>query len=389
VQSIAKWLFPLLNLPCHANRVTPDNLRAFGETDPTGLVDAGFLVPMGPATHVQAINGCGCGVHEVVRIGRGTRARFMTSCVIDGVEEIQRDRLRQWFVNDLQVGDELATAIKSDSKCRAIVIDGAWLIGELIVAGARLEIVLARESDVDRIAECIVPSRAIVVVADSVQRNWDQFAGVVKLSDAFSFAGPKPVFQADRVRSMVRWEDGTDGNVFLCKGEFWELRHVGKVAHLKDSVGMGYLARLLAQPNRVIPAVTLLASRLGIDPLQLSGSSGEVIDEQAREDYRGRYLMLLDDMRLAEANHDRATMERIQLEQDALTTELSAAFGKDGRGRVKSDAEKVRKSVSMAVTRAIEKITVHHTSLGRYLDASMELGGTMVYRQHEPMDWLV
>ncbi len=63
--------------------------------------------------------------------------------------------------------------------------------------------------------------------------------------------------------------------------------------------------------------MTLLASRLGIDPLQLSGSSGEVIDEQAREDYRGRYLMLLDDMRLAEANHDRATMERIQLEQDA------------------------------------------------------------------------
>ncbi len=37
----SEGMFPLLNLPCHANRVTPDNLRAFGETDPT-LVDAGF-----------------------------------------------------------------------------------------------------------------------------------------------------------------------------------------------------------------------------------------------------------------------------------------------------------------------------------------------------------
>ncbi len=94
------------------------------------------------------------GVHEVVRIGRGPRARFMTSCVIDGVEEIQRDRLRQWFVNDLQVGDELATAIKSDGKCRAIVIDGAWLTGELIVAAMASGDRFGQESDVDRISEC-------------------------------------------------------------------------------------------------------------------------------------------------------------------------------------------------------------------------------------------
>jgi hypothetical protein len=67
----------------------------------------------------------------------------------------------------------------------------------------------------------------------------------------------------------------------------------------------------------------------------------------------------------------------------------ASATGLGGRSRAQFDIEKVWKSVSMAVSRDIERIGKSHTSLGRHLDAAIDSGLTFRYAPERKMDWLV
>ncbi len=151
---------------------------------------------------------------------------------------------------------------------------------------------------------------------------------------------------------------------------------------------MGYIARLLREPKRDIPAITLLAARVGIDPLVASGSSGEILDDEAREKYAERYRVLLEDLAEARDNNDLGPIEKLENEMEALTNELASATSLGGRSRQKSDIEKVRQSVSMALSRDIERITKRHETLGRHLDAAINSGLTFRYGPQRETDWL-
>jgi hypothetical protein len=76
---------------------------------------------------------------------------------------------------------------------------------------------------------------------------------------------------------------------------------------------MGYIARLLMEPNVSIPAVTLLAARAVIDPLVATGSSGEFLDDEAREKYGKRYRALLEDLADARENNDLGEIEKLEI----------------------------------------------------------------------------
>jgi len=73
---------------------------------------------------------------------------------------------------------------------------------------------------------------------------------------------------------------------------------------------------------------------------------------------------------------------------EPLTNQLASATGLGGRSRAKFDAERVRKSVSMAVSRDIKKIAKRHEALGRHLDTAIDSGLTFRYAPDREIDWL-
>lgn len=151
---------------------------------------------------------------------------------------------------------------------------------------------------------------------------------------------------------------------------------------------MGYLARLLAEPNRDIPNVALLAARAGIDPLVASGSSGQVMDAETRANYAKRYQTLQDDLEEARENLDLGRIEKLETEREQLTDLLAKVTGLRGNAREKYDADRVRKSVSMAVSRDIDKITKKHEPLGHHLTATISSGLTFRYTRDREIEWL-
>jgi len=105
-----------------------------------------------------------------------------------------------------------------------------------------------------------------------------------------------------RVREWGFPESAENASVFRRRGEFWVLAYDGSTVYLADSVGLSYVARLLSEPNRDIPAVALLAARVGIDPRVASGSMGSILDETGRRNYRARYRELQESMAVAAAD---------------------------------------------------------------------------------------
>lgn len=177
-------------------------------------------------------------------------------------------------------------------------------------------------------------------------------------------------------------------NMFKQLGDVWAVRYGGITRFFQDSVGLAYIARLLSDPNRDIPAVSLLAARAGIEPLMASGSCGEFLDDQGRAKYKGKYEELAEELASARANNDPRRIEKILADMDVLGTELARATGLFGRTRTKTDADKVRKSVSMAVARDVERITKKHSSVGLHLDAAISSGKTFRYSPQEEIHWM-
>jgi hypothetical protein len=176
--------------------------------------------------------------------------------------------------------------------------------------------------------------------------------------------------------------------VFRRNGEYWRLTFDGRTVDMKDSVGLAYICRLLNEPNRDIPAVSLLAARAGIDPRAASGSSGKLLEEADREKYGRLYRESSEELEDAKKNNDLGRIAKLQTQMDGLASELARATGLGGRSREKTDADKVRKSVSMAVSRDIERIAGKHAALGRHLQIAISSGYTFRYAPEQPIDWL-
>ena len=176
--------------------------------------------------------------------------------------------------------------------------------------------------------------------------------------------------------------------IFARRGDFWEVKYEGSnTVYLKDSVGMKYLGRLLAEPHQSIPAVTLLAAVAGIDPLIPTGTSGGSMDIQTRENLRQRYSELMEDRENATQMHDFGALENLDIELEQLSVELARQLGKGGKIREYSDADRVRKSVSVALKRATAQIAKEIPSLGTHLDRAISSGLIFKYSPDREVDW--
>jgi len=157
---------------------------------------------------------------------------------------------------------------------------------------------------------------------------------------------------------------------------------------MKDSVGLAYIARLLSESHRDIAAVSLLAARVGIDPRVAAGSFGPILDERARKNYERRYIELQEEQAEAQAHNNLGRVSKVQVEIEELMTELASATGLGGQDRKRTDADKIRKSVSMAVSREIEKIHSEHNSLAAHLGAFISSGQIFRYAPEPRVEWL-
>ena len=161
---------------------------------------------------------------------------------------------------------------------------------------------------------------------------------------------------------------------------------------MKDAKGLHDLARLISMPGHEIHVLDLAGSRA--EPtrpvLGRAGDLGDMLDAQARAEYRRRLAELEDELADAEQCADLGRAERARAERDFIAAELAAALGLGGRPRRTGDpAERARKAVAGRIRLTIGRIDQEAPDLARHLANSVRTGTFCVYRPESPIDWTV
>jgi len=182
-------------------------------------------------------------------------------------------------------------------------------------------------------------------------------------------------------------DDPPPVTAFRQEGEYWMIAYGGIVSRLRDSKGLGYIARLLAHPNREFHALDLLALGRADAPERSASSipeeltvrresdAGDILDLQARAAYKGRLKGLREEIEEAERFHDLERAAHARQEMEFLVAELARAAGLGGRGRrAGSAAERARVSVTRAIRAALQRITAVNPPLGEHLARTIRTG---------------
>jgi hypothetical protein len=176
---------------------------------------------------------------------------------------------------------------------------------------------------------------------------------------------PGPAASASEVISSI---------TLKCDGEYWTVCGAGRTIRLKDSRGMHMLAALVAASGReqhVLELANIGEPHGVID----TGDAGELLDQRARDAYRGRLTELTRELEEAEAHNDSGRLERLRAESEALTAELSRSVALGGRARrAGAAAERARVNVQRRLTEAIRRIEEAHAPLGLHLRQAIRTG---------------
>ena len=172
-------------------------------------------------------------------------------------------------------------------------------------------------------------------------------------------------------------------NAFHDAGDYWAVVFDGRAASVRDSKGLRYVSRLLAEPGREFHVLDLVARERAAGaaiPLAAEGDAGELLDSRARAAYRRRLEEIDEDLSEAHALGDTARAEQAEEERDILLRELSRAVGLGGRTRrAGSAAERARSAVTRAVRHALARIRTRHAPLADHLDRTIRTGTYCVY----------
>jgi hypothetical protein len=105
------------------------------------------------------------------------------------------------------------------------------------------------------------------------------------------------------------------------------------------------------------------------------GDAGELLDAQAKADYKRRTAELREQLEEARERNQRELIERLEDEIEDLGRELSRAVGLGGRDRrAASAAERARINVTRAIKVALERIAEHNPALATLLTSSIRTG---------------
>jgi hypothetical protein len=153
------------------------------------------------------------------------------------------------------------------------------------------------------------------------------------------------------------------------------LRHAGREFHAAD---------LAAGADAEAPPGAEGEIALGL------GDAGEVLDAQARSDYRRRLEDLRAELEEATGWGDTGSAARLSEEIEFLTEEISAAYGVGGRVRKAGDVgDRARKAVTSRIRETIARIAREHPTLGRHLENAIHTGIFCSYQPDRSVDWEV
>ena len=163
-------------------------------------------------------------------------------------------------------------------------------------------------------------------------------------------------------------------------GDSWLVSYGNVEFHLKDVRGVRMLAALVNEPGREFHVLDLNGAPKTETYAVDRGDSGEMIDEEARRQYRARVAELREELEEAESWNDSGRAERAREELEAIERELSHAVGLGGRERrAGSAAERARVNVQRRIRDAIRRIESYHPGLAKHLDRSVRTGAYCAY----------
>jgi hypothetical protein len=202
----------------------------------------------------------------------------------------------------------------------------------------------------------------------------------------------------------------TAQGIFRKEGEFWTIACNGEVFRLKDVRGLAYIAYLLGHPGEEFHVLSL-ASKVGgkqgeADALAepateeqttqadltvgRMGDAGEMLDAQAKADYKRRTAELREQLEEARELNQLELVDRLEDEIEAVGRELSRAVGLGGRDRrAASASERARINVTRAIKIALERIAEHNPTLATLLTSSIRTGTFCSYTSDSrlPASW--
>jgi tetratricopeptide (TPR) repeat protein/RecA/RadA recombinase len=208
------------------------------------------------------------------------------------------------------------------------------------------------------------------------------------------------VAQIDRGRAERRLEPGSregsgvTGITFACSGEYWTIGREGASFSLRDTKGLTYIQRLLQHPGEEFHALDLIngpgiAASSAVDSdeavaqlrerqdvtVREVGDAGEMLDEQAKLQYKRRLHELTEELEDLRERGAHARAEVVESEIDFIQREVARAVDRRGRNRrAGSTGERARLNVTRAIKSVIEKVAERDSALGKLLDRSIRTG---------------
>jgi hypothetical protein len=186
----------------------------------------------------------------------------------------------------------------------------------------------------------------------------------------------------------VTLESRLSGYVFQRRGKHRMLAFNSEIEITSETNGNWYIEQLLAKPNVAFRCTQLESLLSGLAEETSTGSIGEVVDMETLKGYHNRLREIDEELEEAIRFNDPARQEKLGDERQAILKQLQSAQGLGGRVRQQFDAERSRKTVCRAISRAIEAIQKVHPDLGHHLDKSINLGLEVSYYHEVVIDWL-
>jgi tetratricopeptide (TPR) repeat protein len=184
--------------------------------------------------------------------------------------------------------------------------------------------------------------------------------------------------------------------IYRREGDYWCITHDGKTFRLRNVKGLAYLAHLLAHPGERVHVFDLVdavegggdrgsfdsgaAAGEGLRVRRGLGDAGDLIDPQARDEYRRRRDDLRAELEEARQHNDPGHADAARHELELLTDQLNAAVGRGGRARKNhAHGERARSLVTKHLRGGLDLIRRHDAELANHLDRSISTGAFCAY----------
>jgi hypothetical protein len=407
-----------------ANAFTADEVSRWPEGVLDFFVRQRLLSPTTPARLVVC-DGCEEGCLMPAEAPPADAPITMTPFIICnqrddiGLVRVDPNRLRRWRVDPNQLARRISNLLGLDQTPQELVRWRLWFLGKAGLAGNSTDVFLARGLSWTDAGEIFGHNRdlresgsALIFAPGQPSNGFLPNATLVSLNRLLRIQKDRLALDLETLTRMIEGKTNRQafaGNVFQKTGQFWTISYEGHTFRLKDSKGLQYLHFLLVHPGEEFHVQRLLAEVEGNfsssgdgatmnerqfldDGLNVSslGDAGRLLDDQAVKAYKQRLEDLAAELEEAKKFNDFERAEHLEEEIEALTKELSAAYGLDGRARKLADpGEKARKTISKAIGRALEHIKENDESLRHHLQNTLSLGLFPAYKPHPPVNWII